>query len=403
MRALAGERVHHGTTSFPPEIALVLRCAAVGGDGAIALDPASFASVEDWPAVFGYAAKHAIAALVAKALDRAPQTVVPSGIRDQFHEMARQSAMRGLQLAAELLAVLKEFESASVKAIPIKGPTFAMLLYGDLSLRAYEDLDILVHERDLERAVAALQMIGYRFRDALSSSQRQTLAANAYHVGFVHDHDGTNLELHWLLNHRTLAHPELEARWWKHSQSLTLGGMVVRTLAPDEILLYLCMHGGKHSWARLNWLCDLRQALRSYPDADWRAIWRAADRNGVARMVATGLALVDELLDGTSLTARPNSGRPLDSGVKPLVLAISERLMRPGTEPREVDFLTQFWMRERFWDRMRYAAHVLGVPHHADVAQLGLPPSMRRMYYILRPARLAWKHLLQRAHRTGAV
>ena len=311
--------------------------------------------------------------------------------------------MRALRLASELVAIVRELERSGVEALPVKGPSLAVLVYGDLSLRAYEDLDLLVHPQDFDRAASALTALGYRFRDALSEHQRKTLTTTEYHVGFEHPDGGSVVELHWLLNHKTLAHRDLEQWWWLHRQSICLGGATMQTLAPEQLLLYLCMHGGKHSWARLSWLCDLRQALKCFPNADWVRIWRAAEENGALRMVSSGLTLVTALLDGAALTSIPFSRRSPDPAATKLAQTVEDRLLHSPDQVLGVDFFSQMRFRERFRDRVRYAAHILTAPHPADVSLLALPPLMRGAYYIFRPARLAWKHILHHAHNAGAT
>jgi hypothetical protein len=40
--------------------------------------------------------------------------------------------------------------------VPFKGPALAVQAYGDLSLRQYDDLDLLIHEADVPRAYQLL-------------------------------------------------------------------------------------------------------------------------------------------------------------------------------------------------------------------------------------------------------
>ena len=52
-------------------------------------------------------------------------------------------------LTSELIKIMKLLEENDIKAIAFKGPTLAQLAYGDVTLRQYVDLDLLV-ELDLE-------------------------------------------------------------------------------------------------------------------------------------------------------------------------------------------------------------------------------------------------------------
>jgi hypothetical protein len=195
------------------------------------------------------------------------------------------------------------------------------------------------------------------------------------------------------LSHRTLERDSLEAGWWEGRQSVDLGGAAIRTLGPERLLLYLCMHGAKHSWARLGWLCDLHRSLQRFDDADWVVVWRMARENGAVRMVGVALILVNELLGGSALTSRAFAVRKPERISRALAARIRDRLLHSPDAVPGIDFAMQLQLRDRWRDRMRYAAHILAEPWPSDVSALRLPRSLRGAYYIFRPLRLAWKYL----------
>ena len=53
----------------------------------------------------------------------------------------------------------------------------------------------------------------------------------------------------------------------------------------------LCMHGSKHVWSRLIWICDVAKMLESEPDLDWDSALREAKRVGLWRCLALGVLL----------------------------------------------------------------------------------------------------------------
>ena len=175
----------------------------------------------------------------------------------------------------------------------------------------------------------------------------------------------------------------------------------MHTLGPERLLLYLCMHGGKHSWARLSWLCDLHHALRAYPRADWGVIWKLARENGAARMVAIGLGLAEELFHAHDHTAVAWAGKERDPSAARVSGLIAGRLRGEPELVRPLDFRLQLESRERYRDRLRYTWHVLATPHQADVELMGLPRALHGVYYIARPLRLVWKYLGRRTRRAS--
>jgi hypothetical protein len=381
-----------------PELALLLQCAEGEESGGGTVEAQRLVDdVADWDAFLRLASGHAIVPLVDQYLARHSARGVPSRALGQLRDSAQASALRSLRLSAQLVSILRAFESEQIEAMPFKGPSLALLVYGSLSLRQFEDLDILVHRGDVERARRALSGIGFVPVVPYNDDQRASLELSGHHEQLVDATSGATVELHWLLNNRALSRDAIERQWWENRQSVTIGGFAARTLGRENLLLYLCMHGGKHGWARLGWLSDLAHALRAYPDADWDEIWRRGRETGTTRMLAIGFGLVRALFSDRSLTDSAFMNRPRDSNAEALVALLSARLRRGERSEHPVDIGVQLQMRERLRDRLRYTWHVVAAPHPADVGILKLPRRLHRAYYVMRPVRLLWKYLVRHA------
>jgi hypothetical protein len=387
-----------------PEVSLLLQCAA-GDDTVAGADNVRrlAGKVEDWQKVIELASRHALVPLVAQELALAATDVVPPATVAELRARSQQGVMRSLQLSGELVAAVNAMTAFGADPMPFKGPTLAVLVYGSLSLRQYEDLDILVRREEVDRARKALLSLGYSPVSPYSASQRASIRLSGHHEQLVHAATGATIELHWSLNNRSLTHDSFEHHWWDNRQSVAIGGADMRTLGVEQMLLYLCMHGGKHSWARLSWLCDFQRALRAYPNAYWSRVWALARENGAARMVEIGLLLVESLLDGGALTAAAAQGRKADPEAKMLAELIARRLREQSSGEPSLDFRVQLRSRERQRDRLRYTWHILATPHPADIALLGLPRALHGVYYIFRPVRLLLKHLSRRVRPARAT
>jgi hypothetical protein len=387
-----------------PEMSLLLHCAA-GDDGADDAETLKrlARNVSDWSTLIELASRHALVPLVAQELALAASEVVPASVLTELRARSQQGVMRSLQLSGELVDAVHAMTAFGADPMPFKGPTLAVLAYGSLSLRQYEDLDILVRKQEVERARNALFSLGYAPVSAYNDSQRASIRRSGHHEQLVNLATGVTIELHWSLNNRSLSHDALEHHWWENRQAVSIGGVEMRTLGVEQMLLYLCMHGGKHSWARLSWVCDFQHALRAYPDAYWSRVWALARENGAARMVEIGLLLVESVLDGAALTATAAQGRSSDAEAQAISVLIGRRLCGQVTGERSLDFRVQLRSRERQRDRLRYTWHILATPHPADVAFLGLPRGLHGVYYIFRPLRLLLKHLTRRVRPARAI
>ena len=67
---------------------------------------------------------------------------------------------------------------------------------------------------------------------------------------------------------------------WPERRTVTVAGAEVPNLSPEKTLLVLCMHGSKHAWSRLIWICDVAQLLAACPGLDWNKVNREAKRLG---------------------------------------------------------------------------------------------------------------------------
>ena len=113
-------------------------------------------SAMDWPYLLRMAGGHGLIPLLYFNLKNNFPDSIPAPISDQLHVQFLANAGRNLLLAEELLKILALFETNAIPAIPYKGPVLAASLYGDLTLRTFGDLDIIVRKPDIQRAKALL-------------------------------------------------------------------------------------------------------------------------------------------------------------------------------------------------------------------------------------------------------
>jgi putative nucleotidyltransferase-like protein len=78
---------------------------------------------------------------------------------------------------------------------------------------------------------------------------------------------------------------------------LVVANKTVQGLAPEDLLIVLCVHGSKHVWEELKWVCDVAELLRSHQHLDWDRIFSNASAWRCRRLVSMGLSLAYRLLD----------------------------------------------------------------------------------------------------------
>ncbi|HWG52043.1 MAG TPA: nucleotidyltransferase family protein, partial [Gemmatimonadaceae bacterium] len=180
------------------------------------------------------AARHAVVPAVHRHLARAGDHAageVPPAILDALRTRSDENALRNVMLTQRLVELLDSLHAAAIPVIPLKGPVLALMAYGDVTLRQFYDLDLLIARADVPHARDLLRAAGYRALTPLeaNSGADAALVAADYHQALVSDDDGTMLELHWGLGRAdTGARRRADDGWaWRHAQRLPLLGRTV--------------------------------------------------------------------------------------------------------------------------------------------------------------------------------
>src|SRR2546425_2886620 len=310
----------------------------------------------------------------------------------ELRSEGRWIARRNLHLTGELLSVLDLFAAQGIPAVPLKGPLLALLAYGNLALRESTDLDILVRRTDVERAKEFLLPGGYRPDLSVEAGHQGALVASGYHYPLRRD-DGLAVELHWNLAPREFPYPLDAEEVWARLRPVRLGGRTVYTLGSEDLLLFLCAHGGKHCWWRRQWVADVAELIAHEGGLDWDAIVGRARARGAERMLLLGLWLARDLFDTPAPEPLVARGRA-DASVRALADDVRARLLASNPAPLEPwqAHLFHLRVRERWRDRLRYCARVALTPTPGDWAWLRLPDALYPLYYVARPIRLAVKY-----------
>jgi len=341
----------------------------------------------DWAYVTRMALQHGVMPLLYWNLNKACPDSVPANILQRLRTNFYQTSARNLSLAGELLKVLHHLKEHNIPAIPFKGPTLAISAYGNLSLRQFGDLDIFVHKRDLTRAAEILLSQGYQARNQLHQEHHTDPLEEKYHT-FIRKDGLVGVDLQWMIagNHFSfkLDHKDWQARL----APVSLAGGTVLSFPPEVMLLILCVHGSKHCWTRLQWVCDVAELLRAHPRMDWERVIGLASQVGGQRMLTLGIVLAHDLL-GTTLSTEELKRFIQDEVAESLVRQLRSQMFLDGEDAHESGDPSAFYLklRESWWDKAKYAMYlcVRRKPVAKARGSGPLPVSLAFLYYLLWP------------------
>ncbi len=343
----------------------------------------------DWDYLYCFARRHSVLSLLYLQLSTIAPTEVPPEELSRLKDYYQKNAGRNLYLTNELGRILQDFASAGIEAIPYKGPALAISAYGNLELRRFVDLDIMVRKVDVLRAQELLIAQGYRCGTAWTMAQQSLLLRSQHNLTLSREQGRLIVELHWEVAPDLFATAFQAEQLWDRLEPICLNNFAARSLSAEDLLLSLCVHGSKHLWMRLAWICDVAEMLKTQRNLDWTALCAQARLTGTERMLFLGLHLANCLLEAplpVDLKTRVLSEETIASLAQEVAVAIFS-----GTEPvlptLGQSFGFNLRLRQTWRLRARYC-RFLFKPTDGDLGAVNLPASLTFAYYIIRPWRL---------------
>ncbi|MBW3656541.1 MAG: nucleotidyltransferase family protein [Gemmatimonadetes bacterium] len=380
-----------GRVDAAPEAALVLLAARAPVDASAADGVADVvARGVHWDAALALAERNRLTPLLHRLV--AGRSEVPETVRATLRAAYAANAGEALRLSGELRRLVSALQAAPVAALAYKGPALAVRAYGEVALRTYSDLDLLVAPGDVPRASRALAERGYAAAYSFSPAQERLFLSVDGDVPFHHPHTGTLVELHSRVSSARFCIRLPTAELMARARPVSIGGGTVPTLADDDLLLALCAHGAKHRWARLEWLASA-SALAARAAVDLPALVERAGEAGARRTVLLALHLARTTL---RLHVPPSLAEAAEADSEIPSLADEARgLWFAGDEAEETtaaNLRFNYRLCDGRADRARFAARWLFTPTPEDWSWLRLPGPLAPAYRALRPLRLALRY-----------
>jgi hypothetical protein len=346
----------------------------------------------DWDYLYRLAKRHSVLPLLYWQLNANAAADVPAAPLEKLRSKFRDNAARNLYLTGELERIITLFKASGVEVLPYKGPALASAAYGQISLRRFVDLDILVGKGDVQRAKGLLLSRGFRPTLRLSPAQERLLLRTQHNLPFSRDGGRLLVELHWEVASKQFAPASFGEGFGEGRERVRLLNLEVESLSPEDLLLSLCVHGTKHLWERLAWICDIAELVRARPQMDWQKLSERARKLRAERMLHLGLRLALDLLDAP-LPGDFRSRVESDPAAARLAAGVAVRLFE-GDEYRPAGLIRNmgFNLRARgdWRDKARYLSFIF-TPTDGDLGAVRLPAALSFGYYLLRPFRLLLK------------
>lgn len=358
--------------------------------------------VTDWDQLQRLAQFHRVAPLIGRVLPGIGSPGPPPAVVEWFKQQSRGAAARNLFLTAELLRIDQAMSQGGITCVPNKGPVLAQELYGDVSLRVFGDLDLVLEPASMPAALDTLFALGYgvdscRAEPPASKLLLKFAATLPGEIPLVHSQNRVQVDLHWSV----LGRKRLKGYSLAQSISprrLPLANRSLLRFKTQDLFIFLSLHGFKHAWARFNWLVDLAMLLQAQGESlDWPGIAsRLDDQAAVATL--TGVFLVHDLLGVGGFPLEKFFRGRLIERARTLAQGLAATYRSASGAPPSSEFAALFALN---WQasltplaKLAWLAGHLGMVGFEDLDRLRLPTQLFWLYYPARCLRLAAKFLL---------
>ena len=353
--------------------------------------------ITDYQSLITAASQHGILPLVYKTLQnlqtRLKETQKCDALLHELKPHYMTIAQRNMLMTSELLSIMRLLQDHQIDAMAFKGPTLSQMAYGDITLRQFGDLDILIRKKDRLRMMDLLLKENYIPEIDLQEKTKETFFDAVNVIAFFKPSTGVRIEVHWELLSRNYAIEWEESKLWGKQESSSINHREIPVLRLEQLLLYLCAHGAKHLFERLEWICDIDRSIRENPDIDWTYLLDEADNMGLKRMLFLGLALCEELF-ALKLPDTIKEKIEKDKVLPNLISKIIEiNFSKSQKDERSYStFGLLLSMRENLSDKLRFTLRGLFAPKFDDFLFIQLPSHLAFLYPLVRPYRLLTKY-----------
>jgi len=166
---------------------------------------------------------------------------------------------RHAQRLAALRRLIEAFREEGISCVSLKGPLLAERFYERPYLRPANDLDLLIHERDVGRSARVMSQLGFQLEGRHPWQLHRKLDK---HLDFHPAGNLPRVEIHFRLKAGGAFLPAAEfldrACTWPSPS-----GFEALVLSPSDDAFYSCVHAANHVFHRLRWLYDTICIARS--------------------------------------------------------------------------------------------------------------------------------------------
>ncbi len=209
--------------------------------------------VRSWDRALSLAGAGSVAESVWSAVSlRGLEEEIPEPARSAFQDAHADATARNALLLSEAARVQSGLAEAGIESIVLKGPGLLLVHYPDIGARHVGDVDLLVRERDSERADDAVRGLGARQRDPqlrYDGARAEHAEPGKVHSPLVYTPHGVALEVHNAQPGEARGGSDFQGLLTR-SRTVTWQGRTLRIPSAVDLAAGACLHVFDHHEGR---------------------------------------------------------------------------------------------------------------------------------------------------------
>ena len=388
------------------EIKLLLLCALGFLDTEDIKEISSIANNSlDWKYLIETAYSHKLQYLLYRSLKKVCPESVPNEDLQKLELDYAANAKDSLLITAKLLSILRLLEKNDILALPFKGPVLAETVYGDYAARQFGDLDILIHRKNILKAINIFEDHGFKKEIDLNQEQIAAYSTKKNSIGLISSISGLAVDLHWEMSGSYSYYPFILNSMEPDLVHGTLLGKTVLLPSKEDLLTYLCLNGTKDCWEDLESLCSLGCLVQSTKELDWMKVKGLARKMRCERILSLSLFMIKDLFD-IELSEDAKELLKKDASLPSLASTVYDNLFNKSAElsvfkEKPKFSMFHFKVRDRWSEKFRYGKQIILGPTVQEWVRIPVPAKLSFVYGILRPVRLFATFLTRRLRIEG--
>lgn len=254
--------------------------------------------ITDWNAFTVQVIKRGVAGLLNQKLSLLQnKKCIPDDMLVLIEQAYFRTVNRSVLLYSHFSTVTAALQSHGIEVVALKGVYLSEHLYGEIGLRQFSDIDLLIRpDRTLE-AVEILESLGYRYKESVPVSNFIRQKSDFVHLPPM-ILNGVSVELHIKLNRGSEKFNINIDRVFATKISVRINGNDVFALDEMHQLIHVALHAHKHfEEGNVNFtsFIDLANMLNALPGGFyWKSFAKLCDVYNSSEIVFRYLLLVND-------------------------------------------------------------------------------------------------------------